>query len=49
MAFQTARVGGAADAGQGTFIHHLAKAPKAPRYILVLRSSPMTRSPLVRV
>jgi hypothetical protein len=36
MAFQMARAGGAADAGQGTFIHHLAKAPKAPRYIMVL-------------
>jgi hypothetical protein len=35
-AFQMARVGGAADAGQGTFIHHIAKAPKAPRYIMVL-------------
>ena len=31
MAFQTARVGRVAGAGQGTFLHDLAKAPKAQR------------------
>jgi hypothetical protein len=31
MAFQTARAGGAVGAGRGTFLHDLAKAPKAPR------------------
>jgi hypothetical protein len=37
MASQTARVGRVAGAGRGTFLYDLAKAPKAPRYILVLR------------
>jgi hypothetical protein len=31
MAFQMARVGGAAGVGRGTFLHDLAKAPKAKR------------------
>ena len=36
MAFQMARVGGAVGSGRGTFLHDLAKAPKAPRYSMVL-------------